>query len=168
VYRDPSGLTAYVVRVTSAGASDASVRQLCAERLPDYMVPTSVVTVEALPLNANGKLDRKAVAALPAADEDASGAKAYEAPRDPIEAAIAQVWAEVLKKEQVGIHDNFFDLGGHSLMAIRILGRLSRAFQIRVPLRALFEAPTVAQLGQTIAAARNAAANGAAPAGASV
>jgi acyl carrier protein len=136
VYRDGT-LLAFVVRVTSAGASDASVRQLCAERLPDYMVPSVWVTVASLPLTANGKLDRKALASLapPAATTEKD---AFVAPRD---------------EERVGIHDNFLDLGGHSLLAIRVLGKISGAFHVRLPLRALFDAPTVAQLAVAIRAA---------------
>lgn len=104
--------------------------------------------LDELPLTANGKVDR---AKLPGPDADESGARgAPIAPRTPTEEAIAGIWREVLKRESVSVTDNFLTLGGHSLLAIRVLGKLSRTFGIRLPLRALFDAPTVEQLSELV------------------
>ncbi len=120
--------------------------------LPEHMVPQAVVLLEALPLTPNGKLDKRA---LPAPDE-AGGAAAdtYVAPRTDIEKQMVAIWSEVLKKDRIGVTDNFLALGGHSLLAIRVLGRISKAFGVRLPLRALFETPTVEALGVAIEKAR--------------
>ena len=136
-------LVAYVCGSTPPG----SVRDAVAARLPEYMIPHAVVSLDRLPLTPNGKLDR---AALPDPDATAPDAPTHVEPRTPTEVAIAQIWAEVLKRERVGAEDNFLELGGHSLMAIRILGRLSKTFGVRLPLRVLFEAPTVAALALQI------------------
>ena len=135
-----------VAYVCGAVAGEA-VRSAVAERLPDYMVPHAVVSLAELPLTANGKLDR---AALPDPDAAASAAPSFVEPRTATEATIAGIWSEVLKRDRVGAEDNFLELGGHSLMAIRILGRLSKAFGVRLPLRVLFEAPTVGALAAQI------------------
>ena len=137
-------LVAYVCGTATAEAIGATV----ASRLPDYMVPHAIVALRELPLTANGKLDR---AALPDPDgRVATAAPAYVEPRTATECTIAGIWAEVLKRDRVGADDNFLELGGHSLMAIRILGRLSKAFAVRLPLRVLFEAPTVAALAAQV------------------
>jgi acyl carrier protein len=124
-----------------------SVRNWAAARLPDYMVPATVVALEALPLGPNGKVDR---AALPDPDADAPEAPSRVAPRTPTEEAIVAIWTEVLKRDEIGVTDDFIALGGHSLLAIRVLGKLSRRFGIRLPLRVLFDAPTVAQLAELV------------------
>jgi acyl carrier protein len=110
------------------------------------MVPSAVVLLAALPLTPNGKVDR---AALPEPG-DATPADAYVAPRTPVEEQLAGIWGEVLKRERVGIEDDFFAMGGHSLLAIRVLGKISKTFQVRLPLRTLFDAPTVAQLAEIV------------------
>ncbi|HEU4963515.1 MAG TPA: amino acid adenylation domain-containing protein [Bacilli bacterium] len=123
-------------------------RRYLEERLPDYMVPSAILTLDRLPLTANGKVDRKA---LPAPDKDRQGAAAdYLAPRDEVEELIADVWQEVLGVERVGVHDNFFELGGHSLLATRVISRLREAFEIDLPMNRLFEAQTVAALAQVV------------------
>ncbi len=120
------------------------------ERLPEYMVPGAFVVLEQLPLTANGKVDR---AALPEAD--ASGAAhGYVPPRTPLEERLAAIWAEVLGVERVGADDGFFDLGGHSLMATRVVARVREELRVELPLRALFEAPTVARLAPRVEALR--------------
>ncbi|MBC7730854.1 MAG: amino acid adenylation domain-containing protein, partial [Bacteriovorax sp.] len=128
-------LVAYIV----GQADTPALRSALLQSLPDYMVPSQFVQMDAFPLNANGKVDRKA---LPAPDLTANAA-VYLAPRTAQEATLAAIWAEVLKIERVGIEDNFFELGGHSLMATQVVSRMRAAFGTDVPLRALFEAPTV-------------------------
>jgi amino acid adenylation domain-containing protein len=112
------------------------------ERLPDYMVPTAVVVLPALPVTPNGKVDRRALS-LPAAPE---GTAAAEPPRSPLEALVAGLWAESLGREKVGLHDDFFDLGGHSLLAVRLLVSLRAATGVDLPPRAIFNHRTVVSL----------------------
>ncbi|WP_085725029.1 non-ribosomal peptide synthetase [Pseudomonas sp. R37(2017)] len=117
-------------------------RRLRAE-LPEYMVPLHWLWLDKLPLNANGKLDRKA---LPALEIGQLHSQDYAAPRNDLEQTLADIWAEVLKVEQVGIRDNFFELGGHSLLATQIASRVQKTLQRDVPLRAMFECSTVEEL----------------------
>jgi amino acid adenylation domain-containing protein/FkbH-like protein len=125
------------------------LRQLAGEKLPEYMVPSAFVVLESLPLTENGKVDRRA---LPAPDQLRPELEGnYVAPRTPAEELVAGIWAEVLKLERVGIHDDFFDLGGHSLNATQVVSRVREAFKVEMPLRALFESPTVEALARTIA-----------------
>src|SRR5262249_5418355 len=124
-------------------------------KLPEYMVPAAFVVLDALPLSPNGKVDRKA---LPAPDHARPELEeTYVAPRTPVELALADLWAEVLGLERVGAQDNFFELGGHSLLATQVISRVRKALQVELPLRALFEAPTVAQLAGRIEEIRQAA-----------
>jgi hypothetical protein len=109
--------------------------------LPEYMVPSAFVTLERMPLTPNGKLDRRA---LPAPQSYAS--EGYEAPQGGAEEAIAGIWQELLRVERVGRHDNFFDLGGHSLLATRVISRLREVLHVEMPVRALFDTPTLEQL----------------------
>jgi len=102
-------------------------------------------------------VDRRA---LPMPDASAAVADAFVAPRTPLETQLASIWADALKKERIGVTDTFFDLGGHSLLAIRILGRLSKELGVRLPLRALFEAPTVEKLAAVVAGQQAAGAAG--------
>ncbi|MCA2554408.1 MAG: amino acid adenylation domain-containing protein, partial [Microcystis sp. M04BS1] len=113
--------------------------------LPDYMVPTAFVLLDAFPLTPNGKIDRRA---LPVPDLQSQGE--YIAPRNPIEEKMAQIWGEILKLQRVSIEDNFFELGGHSLLATQVISRLQETFEIVLPLRYLFESPTIAQLSAVI------------------
>ena len=116
----------------------------CARELPDYMVPSAFVVLPALPLTANGKVDRRA---LPAPDEHRPDlASDFVPPRTETEATLARFWSEVLRVERVGVHDNFFDLGGHSLAATKIVARIRAAYGVDLTLRTLFETPTVAGL----------------------
>jgi surfactin family lipopeptide synthetase A len=112
------------------------------------MVPSTFVFLEALPLTSNGKVDRKA---LPAPDQSRRELEqSFVAPRTPVEKMIAKVWAEVLQLEHVGIHDNFFEVGGHSLKAVQLIARVCQGFEIELPLRRLFETPTIGGLAETV------------------
>ncbi|HET7231076.1 MAG TPA: amino acid adenylation domain-containing protein, partial [Longimicrobium sp.] len=141
-------LVAYVVGGVETDALRAHLRQ----SLPEYMVPGAFVFLDALPLTPNGKLDRKA---LPA-PELASAGHPYVAPRTPVEEVLAGIWAEVLRLERVGVEESFFELGGHSLLATRVISRVRDVFAIELPLRALFEGPTVAELAVRVEEMRRA------------
>jgi acyl carrier protein len=138
-----------------ANAADATgLTAWAAERLPEYMVPSAIVLLDALPLTPNGKLDR---AALP--DPDAAApVDSYVAPRTATETILAAIWCDVLKRERVGVTDSFIALGGHSLLAIRALGKISKQLGVRLPLRTLFDTPTIEEIARTIDAERNGAA----------
>ncbi len=134
-------LVAYLV--SSDGQAPAELRAFLKRRLPDYMVPSSFVALEALPLTPNGKLDRRA---LPAPEESRLSAGAeYKAPRTPAEETLAGIWSRVLRIERVGVHDNYFDLGGESILSIQIVSRANRE-GLRLTPRDLFLHPTVAEL----------------------
>ncbi|MCE9667443.1 amino acid adenylation domain-containing protein [Myxococcus stipitatus] len=135
-------LVGYLTPVKGRALELDSVRGHLRERLPDYMVPVTFVVLESFPLSPNGKVDRKA---LPAPDE-AREAHEYVAPSTPLEERLASLFAELLQVERVGRHDNFFSLGGHSLLATRLVSRMRKDLGIELPLRALFETPTVASL----------------------
>jgi acyl carrier protein len=151
-------LVAYVVPRNGAVAT-AALREHLKARLPEYMVPSAFVTLAELPLTVSGKLDRRA---LPAPERDrAEAGGVYVAPRTPAEEAVAGIWAEVLGLPRVGAHDNFFDLGGHSLLATQVLSRIRQLFPVEIPLRRLFEEPTVATLALAISECQGAPTNGA-------
>jgi amino acid adenylation domain-containing protein len=140
-------LVAYVVPGHD-GVHISQLRDFLTKRLPDYMIPSAVVFLDSLPLTSNGKVNRKA---LPPPDPSRPELEsAFVAPRSPTEELVAKTWAEVLKLEEVGIHDNFFDLGGHSLLATQVISRLREAFRLDLPLRSLFESPTIAGLAERI------------------
>ncbi|WP_223636166.1 non-ribosomal peptide synthetase [Corallococcus sp. EGB] len=139
-------LVAYVAPKAGATIEAQVLRTRLRQRLPEYMVPGTVVVLEALPLNANGKVDRKA---LPEPDAPAS-VSTYEAPRTALEAKLAAIWAEVLRVPRVGVQDDFFALGGHSLLATQVVSRVRTETGVELPLRALFEAPSVASLASRI------------------
>jgi amino acid adenylation domain-containing protein len=138
-------LVAYVV----AGVEADELREHLRRSLPEYMVPWAFVSLERLPLTPNGKLDRKA---LPAPEGSSYAARAYEAPRTEAERKVAAVWAEVLGVESVGAHDRFFDLGGHSLLLVRVQARLREAFGQPVPITHLFRYLTVSALAAALEA----------------
>jgi amino acid adenylation domain-containing protein len=141
-------LVAYVV----GEAETAALREALLRSLPEYMVPAAFVPLEALPQTATGKLDPRA---LPD-PEYGSGEERHVAPRTPTEEVLAGIWAAVLRRERVGAADDFFALGGHSLLAIQVVSRVREAFAVEVPLRALFEGPTVVELARRVEALRRA------------
>ena len=136
-------LTAYFVTDPGYQPSPLALRQYLQEKLPPYMVPAAFVQLPALPLNANGKIDRRA---LPSPEQSASDLDSYIAPRNAFEEEVIRIWSEVLMVEPIGAHDNFFDLGGHSLLAIQLISKLRQNFKVDIPLRTLFEEPTPAQI----------------------
>jgi amino acid adenylation domain-containing protein len=147
-------LVAYVVAEREPLPTTTDLRNFLKEKLPEYMVPAVFVLLDALPLMPNGKIDRRA---LPSPDRSRPELdKVFVAPRTPTEESLVEIWVQLLNIERVGVHDNFFDLGGHSLLATQLVSRMREAFQVEIPLRRLFEAPTVAGLAESIEAARQA------------
>ena len=146
-------LVAYVVAEDAAAPLPvAEIRSHLRARLPEYMVPVAFVVLEKLPLTPNNKIDR---AALPAPDSARPELdREYVAPRNANEEIVAGIWTEILGVAQVGVHDNFFELGGHSLLATQVMSKVRQSFSVDVPLRALFEHPTVAGLTEQIAQAQ--------------
>ncbi|HEX6289381.1 MAG TPA: amino acid adenylation domain-containing protein, partial [Herpetosiphonaceae bacterium] len=134
----------------------SKLRTYLKEHLPEYMVPSAFIWLDAFPLTPNGKLDRTALPAPDMARPDPE--ETFVAPRTPIEEVVAGIWADVLGLRRVSIHDNFFDLGGHSLLATQILARVQDVLAVELSIRCLFETPTVAGLARQIAAARHTAA----------
>ncbi|OLE13985.1 MAG: hypothetical protein AUI36_39430, partial [Cyanobacteria bacterium 13_1_40CM_2_61_4] len=146
-----SRVVAYIVASGAKPPSQDDLRDFLKLKVPDYMIPAVFVFLKSLPLTPNGKVDR---AALPA-PEDARPdlQKVFVAPRTPVEKELAGIWASLLKVNDVGVHDNFFDLGGHSLLATQVVSRMRKVFQTEIPLRSLFESPTVAALAEKIESA---------------
>src|SRR5947209_6370105 len=146
---DDKRLVAYVLpEQAEQKPSEGELRSYLQTKLPEYMVPTAFVEVQAWPLTPNGKIDRRA---LPAPQRTtAAGASSSLAPRSPLEEVLLGIWAQVLGVEQVNLHDNFFELGGHSLLAMQVVWRVREALQVELPLSCLFEARTVAHLAQRL------------------
>jgi amino acid adenylation domain-containing protein len=143
-----SGDLALVAFYTGAESdvSSASLRTHLKELLPDYMVPPTIVRLEEMPLTSNGKIDRQRLAAQDAAPHPP--VEAYVPPRTPEEAKLAAIWAGILNVERVGAHDNFFDLGGHSLLAVQVMSRVREIFALEVPLRIIFQCPTLSDYAE--------------------
>jgi amino acid adenylation domain-containing protein len=141
-------LVAYVIARGKVAPSANNLRKYLQEQLPAYMIPSLFVVLDALPLTSNGKVDAHA---LPAPDRDQIERKErFLAPRNAVEAALVEIWAEVLGVERVGVQDNFFLLGGHSLLATQIISRVLGTFQVKLPIRTLFTAPTVEEMAEAI------------------
>ncbi|HKU72441.1 MAG TPA: amino acid adenylation domain-containing protein [Pyrinomonadaceae bacterium] len=147
---DDVRLVAYVVLQSGESLNESELRQHAGERLPQYMVPSVFQVIEKMPLTPNGKVNRRALPAVEASRSELSDS--YVEPRTETEALVCSLWAGILKLERVGIYDNFFELGGHSLLATRLMSRIRETFQVEIPLRLLFEQPTVAGLTQGIEA----------------
>jgi nonribosomal peptide synthetase DhbF len=141
-------LAAYLVPAGAEPPGADELREFVAGVLPDYMVPAAFVVMDALPLTANGKVDRRALPDPPAVRP--ALASAYAPPGSPQEEIVHRAWSEVLKIEGIGREDNFFALGGHSLLATQITARLSAAFDIDLPVRVLFENPTIHRLTKAV------------------
>ena len=141
-------LIAYVVGCDQQAPTIADMRRYLAERLPDYMMPSRFVTLKAIPLTPNGKLDRQA---LPLPEQERSvSPRDFVAPRDVVELQLARIWEETLNVRPVGVHDDFFELGGHSLLAVQVVARIKERFGQQVPLAALFEGPTVERQAESL------------------
>ncbi|MET0622000.1 MAG: non-ribosomal peptide synthetase, partial [Pyrinomonadaceae bacterium] len=157
--QDSSGhqsLVAYVVTRPGQQPTPAELRALLAAQLPDYMVPQSINLLERLPLTPSGKVDYRA---LPVPEYDGS-AREYVAPRSELEREVAGIWQEVLRVGRVGVTDNFFELGGHSLLATRVVSTVRERLKVEVPLRRMFEAPTVEHLALAVSESLEALAGG--------
>ena len=141
-------LVAYVVPAQETPVAIDKLKGYLKDKLPEYMCPSAIVLLDELPLTPNGKVDRRA---LPAPDEVESEPEAgYVAPRTQVEELLAQTWGSVLHLDQVGVESNFFDLGGHSLLIIRLVSRVRDVFHVELQMRDLFDAPTVAQLAEVV------------------
>ncbi|HEY0172458.1 MAG TPA: amino acid adenylation domain-containing protein, partial [Pyrinomonadaceae bacterium] len=146
-------LAAYVLSDEPERLTFDELRRHAKQHLPEYMTPAAFVALGAFPLNANGKVDRRA---LPAPEGRAdAGAQGFVAPRTPEEELLAGIWSEVLGGVRVGAHDNFFDLGGHSLLATQVATRAQEVFKVEVPLRHLFESPTLAAFARVVMGGRD-------------
>ncbi|HET6514231.1 MAG TPA: amino acid adenylation domain-containing protein, partial [Thermodesulfovibrionales bacterium] len=141
-------LVAYVVFRGQGKITESDLRSHLSKQLPDYMIPSAFVVLDALPLTPNGKVDRKSLPTLELGRPDLEDS--FVAPRTPVEELVAGIWCEVLGLKKVGIHDNFFLVGGHSLLATQVVSRLRKTLQQEVPLRFLFESPTPAGLAMRI------------------
>jgi acyl carrier protein len=138
-------LVAYIVAAQKPPPGVGTLRRALAEKLPDYMIPSAFVMLDAMPVTPNGKIDRRAF-------PDFDGARpeslvAYVAPRTVVEEVLARIWAEVIGITPIGIHDNFFELGGDSLSATRVISRVLKNFQVEIPIQFLFQEPTIAAMG---------------------
>ncbi len=141
-------LVAYIVPAKEHLPTVNELRFALADNLPDYMIPSNFVTLDAIPKNTSDKVDRQALPA-PGIGRPELGIP-FAAPRTPVEAKLTRIWYDVLGLDEIGIHDDFFDLGGHSLLATRIISRVLDIFHVEIPLRALFQAPTIAEMAMVI------------------
>jgi hypothetical protein len=145
-------LVAYLIGGEETTPQIGELRQFLKERLPSYMIPAAFLYLEELPLNASGKVDRRA---LPAPDWQRSlSEQEYIAPRTATEEVLCRIWAEVLTVERVGIYDSFFDLGGHSLLATQVIARVNETLRVELLVRHLFESPTVAEMADRVVVAK--------------
>ena len=147
-YTDDQRLAAYLVAAARPAPAVSELRGFLKATLPDYMIPSTWMFLEAFPLAPNGKVDRQGLP--PASSTRPELDTAFVAPRTPLESRLAQIWSEVLCINQVGLNDNFLDLGGHSLAATRVVSQVIKHFQVDLPLKSLFESPTVAEMAGVI------------------
>src|SRR5262249_34018686 len=150
--KDDTGDKRLIAYIVSHPGKLEGLREHLEQYLPQYMVP-SIMLLESLPLNANGKVDRSA---LPSPDTGRPELEQmYVAARTELEQQLAEIWTRVLPVRDVGVYDNFFHLGGHSLLATQVMSRVRDVFQLEVPLRKIFELPTVAGLAAYVAQEKN-------------
>jgi len=156
-------LVAYVVRQTNAplGGDQAPLIAALEKSLPEHMVPSAIVELEALPRTPNGKLDRRALPEPTHAAEKSKGD--FVAPKTPLEEKVAAIWGQLLNLERVSSTDNFFDLGGHSLLGLRLVNQLREMLGEKVPFTIIFEAPTVAEMAKALEKNQNCSARASAP-----
>ena len=143
--RGDKRLVAYVVSEQAQHRTVDRLRTKLKERLPDYMIPSAIIWLAKIPLSANGKVDRQL---LP--DPEAVETKTYAAPKTPTEETVAKIWSDVLGRDHVSTDDNFFELGGHSLLATQVISRIREHFRVELPIRALFESPTICGLAEVL------------------
>ncbi len=151
-------LAGCIVPAAGAAATPADLRDHLRRRLPEHMVPGTFTLLDAFPITPSGKVDRRALAALPPPEAAERTSAAYIAPRTPVEETLARLAAELLKLPRVGVEDSFFELGGHSLLATQLISRIRDELKVEVPLKALFEKPTVAALAEAVVQAQAAVA----------
>jgi acyl carrier protein len=143
-----SRLVAYVAGVPGEETAPPELRAYLKEKLPEFMLPSAFVLLDEMPLLPSGKIDRQLLPAPELTRDDVG--QPYVAPRTDVEEAVAEIWSGLLGVKQVGVHDNFFELGGHSILATRVVSRVREEFALEVPLRRLFDSPTVAGLSLAI------------------
>uniref|UniRef100_A0ACD5GZX8 Phosphopantetheine-binding protein n=1 Tax=Desertifilum tharense IPPAS B-1220 TaxID=1781255 RepID=A0ACD5GZX8_9CYAN len=141
-------LIAYIVLKSEEPFQERELRSFLKTKLPLYMLPAAFVILDKLPLTANGKIDRKA---LPPPDLNLIGEMAPTlTPTTSLESALKEIWMQLLGRKHIGIHDRFFELGGHSLLATQLISRIRDRFGVELPLRSIFETPTIAELAEKI------------------
>lgn len=141
-------LVAYVIADPHNSPTAGELRSELKEELPEYMVPSTIVFLDAFPLTPNGKVDRQALPAPDGTRPDLGNE--YAAPRNYVEETLASVWCEVLRVKKVGIHDNFFELGGHSLLAAQVISNVDEILNVELSIRSFFDMPTIAQLAESV------------------
>ncbi len=146
--REKQQLVAYLVPLDGQAPSISELQAHARKSLPEYMVPSQVVILEQMPLTPNRKVDRKALSAI--GSDKLPVEASYEEPRTPGETALVTIWTNILGRDRIGIHDNFFALGGHSLLAVQVLSRIRAIYPVDLPLRTIFERPTIASLAQAV------------------
>jgi acyl carrier protein len=141
-------LAAYIVNAEGQQPTDSQLQDFLRSKLPEYMLPNLFVRLGSLPLSPNGKIDRKAL--RKPTETNALARDNYVAPETDLEEELVRIWKEVLRIERVGTEDTFFELGGHSLLATQLISRIREAFLVELPLRSIFETPTIRGLAMTI------------------
>jgi amino acid adenylation domain-containing protein len=146
--RGEGRLVAYLILNDEHAPGVDELRAYLKRKLPEYMTPSAYVIMDKMPLSPNGKIDRSA---LPAPEQSLWGlTKEFILPRTPVEAALTEIWSRVLGAESIGVNDNFFEIGGHSLLAVRLLSQIREFFRVALPMRSVFESPTVASMAALI------------------
>jgi acyl carrier protein len=148
VGRGENQLIAYVVCQPGEWPGAGELREFLKHLLPEYSIPAAFVNLDELPRTSSGKVNRRKLPDPGSLTQELAGE--YVAPQGPVEETLAEIWAELLEIERIGIYDNFFMLGGHSLLATQLVARMQRAFDMTIPLRKIFEAPTIGELAVTI------------------